>query len=301
MSSSSDHGGSGSSFDERSLDGWCARHGGLDSVRYISMKGETGRRQKFLSAFADLFPTKLQLVDAVDGRALDPSLVGVVDSVSWWRIKHKFPCSNYDNIYSVGAVGCAQSHRQSIAHAASVSGCTLVLESDMSAVDNEAWAKLVAEMPVLADDVDAIWFNSFSERGNAWPVEYRTMRRIQGPIGGAGAILYTPRGARTLLSVLEQSDPITTHQIDGVLGALGARYADRLNLLRVIDNVVLFPTAEMFNSSIQSHCMQYIKPMLPSSNWFYVGFLVLLLTLVGLTMSFAVRLHREARSSSARR
>lgn len=277
---------------ESSLAEWCSLHGGLDSVRYISMPKEEARRAKSLAAFSPRFPTALRMVDAVNGRDLDPGLEGIVDSVSWFTITHKLKSSVIDNLFTIGAVGCAQSHRAAIRAAAQASGCTLILESDMSGVADGVWQALVKEMPVLPAEVDVVWLNSHSGRGNGVDTEWRGLERVDGMLGGTGAILYTPSGARKLEALLARSDAVNARQVDTLLGAIAARYPDDILMLRAKDNVITYDVSSFVDSSIQ---LSNVKPYLPASNWFYIGFVALLASLIAVTAVLGRRLVRQRR------
>jgi len=279
-------------FDEASLNHWCSAHGGLHAVRYISMQREKQRRETFLDVFGTRLPSKLHMVDAVDGRKLDPALEGIVDSVSWFMINHKQKGVQIDNIYSIGAVGCAMSHRESIRVAAESPGCTLVMESDMSGINDAAWLRILSDMPVLPEEVDAVWLSWIFERGNGEPTKWSTMERINGMIGGNGAILYTPAGARKLNALLNKNDSVNSRQIDAVFGSVAARYPDDIVMLRTKERVILFDPTSFLGSSIQT---ADVKPYLPASNWFYITFLVLLLGLVTATVLLGKKLRAQRR------
>jgi len=164
----------------------------------------------------------------------------------------------------------------------------------MSGIDDGVWDRIVTDLPVLPKGVDAVWLNSFSTRGNVLPSVHPGFENINGPIGGMGAVLYTPQGARKILELFKRSEVLVSRQIDGTFGAMAARYPDELVMLRSRDNVVTFPASAFFDSSIQS---SEIKPFLPSTNWFYLIFLVALLGLITMTLVLARRLRKENKKS----
>jgi len=284
-------------FDESGLDAWCARHGGLSSVRYLSMKNsasETKRREGFTKTFAPLFPSKLQFVDGVNGKELlaaDPSLDGQVDSLSWLRITRGFDKEDHTSLYTVGAVGCALSHLRELEHAASATGCTLVIESDVGGVDQTAWAKLTAEFPLFPDEVDILWLNTYKAHSEQ-PLG-KTISRMMGPIQSMVAILYTPRGAAKMLDLIYRNDRILTNQIDGIYGAVFARYPDSIVAARTNEDVVLLD--ELMNMTTSNIQTLSIKSMLPDENWFYALMASLLLIFLISTSTIALQLKRIKR------
>lgn len=285
-------------FDEASLDRWCAAHGGLSAVRYLSTRTESDRRAAFEeSKVATAFATKLQRVDAILGSdviAQDSSLTGVVDSVTWFRVVNDYANEDHQNIYTKGAIGCTLTHVSEIRNAARSTGCTLVLESDVRGIDEQAWRLVLADVPVLPMDVDMVWFNCLaveaSGAGKAAARQSPLVNMAAGPFVGMGAVLYTPQGAEKLARKLEKTDPIVSHQIDAMMGAVFARFPGEINAVRTNPNVLKLSPSSLMSTSIQT---TDIKPFLPDSNGFYIAFGALFLGLVFSTSFLGLKLRRR--------
>jgi len=289
-----------SRFNETTLSAWCSGHGGLDAVRFVSMKGEVARRRDFSKAFVPLFPSKLEFVEALNGKAIvreDPVLSGKVDSVSWLRIHRQDIRENHASIYTAGALGCALTHMRELERAAGAQGCSLIVESDMAGVDEAAWLELLEEFPVLPEHIDILWLNTISGVGSVGGGEGSssssspsTIARIETPFMGTGAILYTPRGATKLLNFLRTTDSILTHQIDAVFTAAIARMRNGIFAAGTVKNIILTNPTSFMTTSIQTYD---IKPYLPDSNWFYIAIAAIFLGFVISTSTLALRLKRR--------
>lgn len=272
-------------LNERSLDKWCALHGGLQYVRFISLPAETRRRQNFRQKVLPFFKTKCVMVDGISGKSLavtNPQLEHVVDSMTWYNISKKRIRENHEGTYTLGAVGCALTHMRELEHASKARGCTLVLESDADIVRNRcAWSDIVSYLPQLPTSVDAVWFHATRRKNIKHPVPNtkNQLFSIQGPFFSMAAILYTPQGAKRLLHLIKKHDMLVHSQIDATFGALAARFPHDITLAALSKN--LFRQRGL-TSSVQTLSL---KARMPSSNTFYVlGFVVVLMLFVMVVM-----------------
>lgn len=276
-------------FNEKSLDAWCAPYGGLHAIRYVSMPNELKRRKAFQAIAAKLFPRTIQYVDAVSGIDVlrhNQTLKGIADSVSWHNVLNNKKRETHEAIYTVGAVGCAISHVREIENASRAPGCVLVLESDATVNEKShaAWKQITDSYEHIPQEADAVWLHLASERDNVYDYQLsnnvqgpsKHFRLILGPIFSMTAVLYTPVGARKILSALSKDDARVNNQIDAVIGSLAARYKNHLTLLSSVNNVVKL-SPESLVTTVQTIS---IKVHMPSSNWFYIGAIVAFIVLV---------------------